>query len=405
MSKYPVSIVRYIKHFESVRQAIRLCNGLDTLSPGSKVFIKPNICFWRTGTLFPKWGVLTTTRVVEDVILLLLDRGISDITLGEGTVLSNPQDRTTPADAFEKLGYNLLRTKYGIKVLNLHERLFKRIDLGAGVELNFNTDILQSDFVVNIPVLKTHMQAIVTLGIKNLKGAIDIASRKKCHSADSEKDLNYMIARLANKLPPSLTILDGIYTNEIGPSVDGNIRRSNILIASADVLSADMVGAKVLGHDPSTVPHLVHAALDRRRPADLSDVEIVGEKIDDVASYHEYAAPYNEDQTLPEPVHRAGVKGITCRKYDSSICTYCATILPSLNHAIIQAWKGRPWQNIEILFGKKMKPTPGKDKTILLGKCMYVANRDNPDIKEMIAVKGCPPEHQDIVKALQQAGI
>ena len=44
-------------------------------------------------------------------------------------------------------------------------------------------------------------------------------------------------------------------------------------------------------------------------------------------------------------------------------------------------------------------------KTILLGKCMYQLHKNNPDIQEMIAIKGCPPKPEDIVKALQQAGI
>jgi coenzyme F420-reducing hydrogenase gamma subunit len=52
-----------------------------------------------------------------------------------------------------------------------------------------------------------------------------------------------------------------------------------------------------------------------------------------------------------------------------------------------------------------MKPTPGKKKTILLGKCIYQANKDNPDIQEMIAVKGCPPSTKQIVNAFHQAGI
>jgi len=51
-----------------------------------------------------------------------------------------------------------------------------------------------------------------------------------------------MIARLANKLPPSFTLLDGIYTAERGPYFDGRLRRSNILIASSDIFSADKVG-------------------------------------------------------------------------------------------------------------------------------------------------------------------
>ena len=71
MSKNRVAIVRYQKPLESVRRAVELCNGLDHLPSGARVFIKPNIVFWTKLVPFPKWGVITTTRVVEDVILLL----------------------------------------------------------------------------------------------------------------------------------------------------------------------------------------------------------------------------------------------------------------------------------------------------------------------------------------------
>jgi hypothetical protein len=87
------------------------------------------------------------------------------------------------------------------------------------------------------------------------------------------------------------------------------------------------------------------------------------------------------------------------------MCTYCSGVNGLVLSAIRYAWKGRPWDGVEILTGKTMKPTPGMKKTILLGKCMYKANRDNPDIQEMIPVKGCPPKPSDIVKALHQAGI
>ena len=38
--------------------------------------------------------------------------------------------------------------------------------------------------------------------------------------------------------------------------------------------------------------------------------------------------------------------------------------------------------------------------TILLGKCMYQAHKENPDINAMIAVKGCPPNNALVVKAI-----
>ena len=405
MRKPIVAIMRYEKPLESVRGAVDLSHGLDHLPSRAKVFVKPNIVFWTRTTPFPKWGVITTSRVVEDMVILLKERGIDEITIVEGMTTYDPKDKETPAHAFENLGYYVLKRRYGIKTLNIFERPFKRLDLGADVVLNFNEDILQSDFLVNLPVLKTHVQTVVSLGIKNLKGLIDVNSRKRCHSPHPIKNLDYMIARLANKIPPSFTLLDGIYTAERGPFFEGRLRRSNILIGSSDIFSADKVGAKVLGYDPSEVPHLVHAAHDFGRTTDLSDVEVVGEKIEAVASRHEYAFPYTEDGNLPKPMERMGIKGLAYRKYDDTICTYCSGLSTVILMAIASAWRGEPWDEIEILTGKVMKPTPGKKKTILIGKCMVQANRNNTDIKEMIFVKGCPPDFKGTLKALHQAGI
>lgn len=400
-----VAIGKYEQPYESVRKIVELCGGLDHLPPKASVFIKPNIVSWTRACAFPKWGVITTSRVIEDTVRLLKERGAKEITIGEGIVTRDPKDKETPAHAFESLGFNVLKKRYGVRVLNTFERPFEKVDFDTGVVLNFNADILQSDFVVNIPVLKTHAQAVVSLGIKNLKGMLDNNSRKKCHSADPEKNLDYMIARLANKLPPSLTILDGIYTNERGPSFDGRMRRSDILIASRDPLSADMVGARVLGYEPSEVPHLVHAAKDRGRPHDLSDVEVLGERIESVASRHEYSFPYNEEGTLPMPMEKMGIKGLSYRKYDLSLCTYCSGLNGVILTAVVQSWKGEPWADVEVLTGKVMEPKPGMKKTILVGKCIYQANKDHPDIEEMIAIKGCPPKPKTIVKAFHQAGI
>jgi len=404
MSKSVVAIVRYEKPFESVRKAVDLCGGLDNLPPNAKVFIKPNIVFWTRKVAFPKWGVLTTSRMVEDVVVLLKEQGIDDITIGEG-MISLVKDKETPAHAFESLGYNLLNKRYGVKTINVFEREFREVDLGNGETLNFNADILDCDFVVDIPVLKTHAQTVVSLGIKNLKGMIDINSRKKCHNADPDKDLNYWVAKLADPMPPILTVLDGIYTTERGPSFDGRVRRSNIVVASTDLLSADMVGAKILGYESSEVPHLVHAAKNCNRSNDLSDVKLVGEGIDTVGSHHKYSFPYNKNNTMPLLMEKMGIKGLSYRKYDLTMCTYCSAINGVVLAAIAFAWKGEPWDDVEVLTGKSMEPTPGKKKTILFGKCMYQLHKDNPDINEIIAIKGCPPQPKSIIKAFHQAGI
>ena len=400
-----VSIVRYEKPLASVKRAVELSSGLNRLPAQATVFIKPNIVFWIRSASFPKWGVITTSRVVEDIVILLKDLGITDIHIGEGTVLMDPKDRQTQSRAFGSLGYGVLKKRYGIKFVDVFQRPFRKVDLGDGISIRFNADILDSDFVVNLPVLKTHAQTVASLGIKNLKGTIDLVSRKNCHTAHPEKDLNFRIAKLADRMPPIFTLLDGIFTSERGPGYDGRIRRSNILIASGDILSADLVGARVLGYAPSDIPHLVHAARNRGRPLDLSDIRVAGEPIENVAAYHKYSFPYSPDGTLPAPMARMGIQGLSYRKYDLTLCTYCSFINGAVLTAIAKAWKGVPWDDVEILTGKTMEPTPGKKRTVLLGRCMYLANKDNPDIQEMIPVKGCPPRPKDIVNALQQAGI
>ena len=407
MKQHLVAIVKYKKPLASVREAVKRCEGLDHLPVKAKVFVKPNIVFWSRVVNFPKWGVITTSRVVEDMIILLKERGIDDITIGEGTVTMDPRDKETPAHAFEALGYGVLKKRYGIKYLNVFERPFDRLDLGDGVEVKFNTDILSSDFVVNLPVMKSHNQTVVSLGIKNLKGTIDIQSRKRCHNADPVKDLNFWVARLADRMPPMFTLLDGIYTNERGPGFDGRMHRSNLLVASADLLSADMIGARLLGYKPEQVPHLVHAAGNHNRPLDFSDVQTIGERIEDMAVYHEHDFQYSDSQNgiMPFPLAKDGIKGLYYRKYDLSMCTYCSGVNGLMLSAIRHAWRGDPWDDVEVLTGKAMEPSPGKKKTILLGKCMYQTHKDNPDIRQMIAVKGCPPKPADMLKALHQAGI
>ncbi|MBT8370489.1 MAG: DUF362 domain-containing protein, partial [Deltaproteobacteria bacterium] len=232
-----------------------------------------------------------------------------------------------------------------------------------------------------------------------------IPSRKKCHNTKPGKDLHFWVSKLADKMPPIFTLLDGIYTAEQGPNIDGRMHRSDLLVASADILSADMVGAKVLGYEPSEVPHLMHAAKKSGRNLDLTDVEIMGESVESVARPHQYDFEYSEDHTLPQPMENMGITGLSYYKYDLSLCTYCSGITSTILAAIARAWKGEPWDDVEILSGKVMKPERGKKKTILFGKCIYQAHKNNPDIKEMIAIKGCPPKPQTVCKALQEAGI
>jgi hypothetical protein len=137
----------------------------------------------------------------------------------------------------------------------------------------------------------------------------------------------------------------------------------------------------------------------------MSDIHVKGEKIEDLEAFHKAKVPYNDDNTLPIALENMGIKGLTIPPYDSTMCTFCSTLFAVIVTAIALAWKGEKWGEVEILTGKAMEPSPGKKKTILLGKCMVKLHKNNPQIQEMIPIKGCPAKSMQAAEALHKAGI
>lgn len=402
---YTVGISRYEKPYDSVRLAIERAGGFPKLGSDAKVFVKPNVVTWILGGVFPKWGVITTSRVVEDTIRLLREAGVRHIKIGEGIVVAGAGRRQITEEAFQYLGYYRLKERYGVEPIDLFERPFRSLEIAEDISLNFSVDALESDLIIDIPVLKTHAQTVVSLSIKNLKGLIDIPSRKKCHSRENGHDLHFYVGRLFAGLPPVWTMIDGIFSNERGPGFDGTARRTDILIASADVLAADKIGATILGYRPSDVPHLVQAADFLERPKDLSDVEIRGDNLEELITPHQYSFDYNADNSLPLVMEKMGIRGLSYWKYDDTLCTYCSFLNGAILTAIARAWQGTPWDDVEVLSGKAMNPSGNKRHTILLGKCMSTLHKDNPLIKHALFVKGCPPKPSEVVKAFAEVGI
>ena len=92
MKQYQVAINRYRRKTKSLRKAIESSKIFGNLTGNEKVFLKPNIVYWFRIPDYPKYGVVTTSRIVEDTIILLKEIGITDITIGEGIVTYNPND-------------------------------------------------------------------------------------------------------------------------------------------------------------------------------------------------------------------------------------------------------------------------------------------------------------------------
>lgn len=138
---------------------------------------------------------------------------------------------------------------------------------------------------INLPKLKTHSMAVVTLGIKNQWGFP--------HQNDRNKDHNYnlhsKIVDVYDLIKPDITIIDGITGTIHGhypPTAleDELVIPFNVLIGGRDTLAVDVVGAKLFGLELNEIPHLRIAHERGLGEGDLEKINIYGK---DLSQYNQ----------------------------------------------------------------------------------------------------------------------
>lgn len=399
MSKPVVSLVTFEDPYQSIRKALELCDGLAGLEKSDKILIKPNLVAWDFDLPFPPYGVVVTSAVMSALVRILYEEGYRRLTIGEGPLMiPKPIGRAM----FSILGYDKLREKYGVEMVDFNEEKFDEVDFG-GFKLSLARRVLEADKIINLPVLKTHNQCKVSLGIKNLKGCLDKKSKIACHGKDV--DLDHMFPRIMEKLPVALTVIDGVFTLAKGPGHSGEAFRKNLILASRDTLACDVVGAELMGYSAGQIEHLVYYAGRNGESVDLSGIEIRGEDPEMHKSFVEYDWEWTPEDTGPVGFKKRGIAGLAIRKYDSSLCTGCSKMYNPMLILLMSAYKGEPFPNVEVITGKRQKASPGFDYSVLYGKCACSLNKNNPNIKNAIAIKGCPPDKDEFIESLKQAGI
>lgn len=395
------SIVKYTSNLSSLKKSIELSDGFKNLKSSDRVTIKPNLVAWDDKFPIAPFGVYTTTRLVEDLIICLKDFGCTNITVGEGSVQIRKNLGTFAA--FEGLGYRNLEKKYGITLVDFNESETAEFLYHGSHKLHIAKEAVETDFFINFPVLKTHGQTKISLGLKNLKGCLKSQSKRQCHNP--EANLEFAFSHIADFIKPSLTIIDGIYALERGALHFGNAYRKNIIIASRDILAADLVGAQTIGYSAEDIDHFKHYSKRTGKSLSLTDYTIKGEKIAEHIQPLQWDWEWTKDNTGPGLFAKLGVSGVALPKYDETLCSGCSPIANMSNILVLSAFKGKPLPSVEILNGKKMKARQGYDKTILLGKCIIKANKDNKNINDAVKVKGCPPAEKDVVEAMKSTGL
>jgi uncharacterized protein (DUF362 family) len=374
-----VSVVRYDSSGDSLRRAIELCDGLEGLRQSDRVLIKPNYGFRHKA--MPPYGTVTTSTVLDSIIRLLREHGCADISIGEGAITGILSELDLHwKRGFKGTGVDRVAGRHGVRLVDFNEGPFEELDLG-GVRVQVARDALETDFLINVPVLKTHSQLKASLGFKNLKGCLSQTSKKKFHSTNR---LDALTCLLNEAIKSNLVIVDGIYMLERGPdTLVGTAHRKDLIIAGKDVFECDAVGAAVLGIDPTQLEYLVEFAGRHDRSLDLSSIQIEGEDIETLKENLAWEPDIGEDLFSPQRI-----EGLFMPHPGKALCSGCYATLTCTLLLLSKENPTLDFSDASVCIGPELRPERERKTVFLCGNCAVKANRDLPNA---VRIEGCPP--------------
>ncbi len=275
-----VSVVEGSAIESSLRTALDLIGGIEKIvRPGDTVLIKPNFGV----SISSKTGVITDPMVVEILVALLQEAGPGRLMVGESTVVG-----FNTAQVFKELGLEGRFEKLGAELVDLDQDEVVEVSVPNGFvlkKIKLFKKAYESDRIISVPTMKTHIFTGVSLGLKNMKGILPDAMKKIMHRIGAkerveEYELEYAIADLNSVKPPSMTLIDGFIANEGykpgTPGIGGTPVEFNTVVAGFDPVAVDAVGSYLMGFDPMEIKHIVFAQNRRIGLAEMDQIEVVG---------------------------------------------------------------------------------------------------------------------------------
>jgi len=277
-----VSIIRAENVPEAVREAVELAGGLE-IKEGDTVVIKPNA----KNQAPPGYGIVTDVAVIEPLVEMSIEKGAKRVTIADGAAYPTGSYHTF--SAFETMGVTKLAKKWDLDLVDLNSYDSVDLDVPEGLVLDnvrVGRAVTEVDFLINVPVLKTHRGTLLSNCIKNI--GVGVACReekKRLHRLGIDEGL----LDVFSVVKPHFNVVDALVCIEgDGPNFPpGKPRPLGLVLAGEDGVAVDAVCARLIGLDPLEVKHL-RLAHDRGIGiADLDQIEVVGERLEDVATIFE----------------------------------------------------------------------------------------------------------------------
>lgn len=257
------------------RQAITEMGGMGNfIKRGDKVCVKPNIGWDQP----PEMGADTNPKLVAEIIKQCFDAGAKEV-----IVFDHPCDEWRKC--YANSGIEAAAKAAGAKVMPAHqESYYKEVSVPKGKNLKsakIHEAIVDSDKWINVPCLKNHGGAQLTISMKNYMGIV--WDRGYFHA----NDLQQCIADICTyEKRPVLNVVDAyriMKTNGPRGKSPSDVVLAKGLFISQDIVAVDTAAANFFNQvrkiPVESVKHIVNAQALGLGTMDLDSLKIKRIKI------------------------------------------------------------------------------------------------------------------------------
>lgn len=322
-----ISIVKIQE--DDVKQAV--FHALDLIKANKlfsksnlKILIKPNLILPKK----PEYAATTHPKILKAVIQWLKSFKPKEIIVADSSGTKYPGITKT---AFMMSGLKKVCEEENVQYLAFEDTPLKKYIIHNPVVLEeiYSSELLEDvDIIINLPKIKTHSQCTLTCSIKNIFGTLILGNKAKMHSKFPKlKDFCAALVDIYSVSKPQLTIVDGYLCQEGQGPANGDVVKMNLILSGYDPVAIDTVVCKIIGFKPTRILYLKQAEEKGLGTTNLNEIEILGEKINDI--YHAFKPPreISSPMVLPDwiisPIKKLFFHGKI--EFNPQKCKQCST--------------------------------------------------------------------------------
>ncbi|MFX1324914.1 MAG: DUF362 domain-containing protein [Promethearchaeota archaeon] len=278
-----VNVNEYNNIPEAVSGAIKLIEkDLDFDFIESKnILLKPNL-------LTTKREACTQPEFIEGVFCYLKNKGVSmsNVYIGD----SPGQSQKVGSDVAKEIGISEICERYGVEFVDFERGTpsIEKIDGALRLEeIRVARAVKNSEILINLPRLKSHLEATITGAIKNYWGIIPGGLKAHYHLFGKTAEqfgevladnFSWVIKNKPNRL--IVYDLQEIMEGRFGPG-GGSMKKWDLILVGTDELALDVVAMEIGKVKIKSVPHIKNAIDRNLGVGNIEDIEILGMFLDD----------------------------------------------------------------------------------------------------------------------------